>query len=115
MMYDHGVIREYNKLIRGKVPELIRRDGQFPVTRVLDREARRAALLNKLRDEVNDLDTAGERNQILDEAADVYEILLTIISEAGYVDRDLYSHARKKRLERGSFDAGIWLERIESE
>lgn len=115
MMYDHGVIREYNKLIRGKVPELIRRDGQFPITRVLDRDTRRSALLNKLRDEVNNLGTADERNQILDEAADVYELLLTIISEAGYVDRDLYSHARKKRLERGSFDAGIWLERIESE
>lgn len=111
-------VREFGKLVRGRIPEIIRKSGGNPITRVLSREDRRGALISKLREEIGELESASlasRRDLVLEEAADVYEVLVTLVSEVGYVDKDIFTIARNKRMKRGSFDAGIWLERIETE
>lgn len=112
------IVREFGKLVRGRVPEIIRKNGGYPVTRVLTRNERRNALISKLREEVGELESAtitSPRDKVLDEAADIYEVLITLVNEVGYVDQDLFTIARNKRMKRGSFDAGIWLESIEED
>lgn len=105
--------REFGKLVRSRIPEIIRKTGSHPVVRVLDRVERRAALMMKLREEVDELSGAMNRKEVLDEAADVYEVLIAIVTEAGYFQKDIESIAKNKRLLKGDFEAGIWLEKIE--
>jgi predicted house-cleaning noncanonical NTP pyrophosphatase (MazG superfamily) len=100
-------VREFRKLVRGRVPEIIRESGSVPVIRTVEGKEWRNALIQKLREE------AKSREQFLEEAADVYEVLLTAVNEAGFVDADLQSAAKKKRADRGSFSGHVWLEHVE--
>lgn len=106
-------VREFRKLVRGRVPEIIRESGSVPVIRTVEGKEWRNALIQKLREEVEEMGRAKSREQFLEEAADVYEVLLTAVNEAGFVDADLQSAAKKKRAERGSFSGHVWLEYVE--
>lgn len=111
-------VTQFGKLVRGRIPDIIRKNGGYPVTRVLSRNERRGALIGKLREEIGELESAtltSPRDKVLEEAADIYEVLITLVNEVGYVDQDLFTIARSKRMKRGSFDAGIWLESVEAE
>ena len=49
----------YNKLVRDRVPEIIRQDGHHAVTRVLDDEGFLAELLAKLVEEAQEARAAS--------------------------------------------------------
>lgn len=92
---------------------MIESTGRRPRYHTLTKEDRREALRKKLNEEINELQAARESSDILEEAADVYEVLLAIVYETGYIDEDLMLRAKQKRREKGSFDKFFWLEDIE--
>jgi len=101
-----------NKLVRDKIPELIEKSGARAQIRYLDKKEIRSALTTKLREEIEELACAPE-HAILEEAADVYEVLLAFLSCLDHVDKDVIDAAKKKRSEKGSFSKSIWLESVE--
>lgn len=103
----------FRKLVRDKIPQLIESSGKRPKYRTLIKEDRWEALRDKLNEEVDELQAARGSKEILEEAADVYEVLMAIIYEAGHIDEDLVLRAKQKRREKGSFDKFFWLEDIE--
>jgi predicted house-cleaning noncanonical NTP pyrophosphatase (MazG superfamily) len=62
----------YRKLVRDRIPEIIRADGHKAVTHVLDEESYRAALLEKLIEEAHEARQAPA-TQLAAELADVFE------------------------------------------
>ncbi len=98
------------KLVRDRIPDLIRARGAEPTIRLLDEADYDAALRAKLIEEAQELQAAANPSELLAEAADVYEVLLALGDRIG-VDLDAIAEAaRHKRAERGAFHDRIWLE-----
>ena len=66
------------------------------------------ALLDKVLEEANELASCPPE-QRLEEAADVYEVLLAVTATLGLDDEALWNKAREKREQRGAFRDRIWL------
>lgn len=105
--------RYFRKLVRDNIPQILERKGHNVVVKFLCHEDRREALRNKLNEEVDELQVAKKPEEILEEAADVLEVLLAMVYEAGYIDADLELKVKQKRREKGSFDKFVWLESVE--
>jgi len=102
----------YNKLVRDRIPEIIQADGHKPVTRVLDEESYRAALLEKLTEEAQEARQAPVE-QLAAELADVLEVLQAIAQAHGLIWNDVLAIADRKRADRGAFRNRIFLEYVQ--
>ena len=98
------------KLVRDGIPSIIRSSGRVANVRALDTEDFPAALGDKLVEEVAELRAAGDADAVVEEAADVLEILLAIVAEHGATLDSIVDIARRKRVERGGFAMRVWLE-----
>jgi predicted house-cleaning noncanonical NTP pyrophosphatase (MazG superfamily) len=98
------------KLVRDGIPSIIRSAGRVADVRALDTEDFRAALGDKLVEEVAELRAAGDADAVVEEAADVLEVLLAIVAEHGATLDSIVDIARRKRVERGGFAMRVWLE-----
>jgi predicted house-cleaning noncanonical NTP pyrophosphatase (MazG superfamily) len=91
------------KLVRDRIPQIIRDAGGEPVTRVADAEEYRALLRAKLVEEVEEFLASEDPNEL----ADVLEVLLALAVDLG-VDRDRLEKLRTaKTFERGGFAGRI--------
>src|SRR3954447_23248966 len=97
------------KLVRDRIPEIIEADGRVAERRTHTDEEYDVALLAKLREEVTELAEASPGDR-LEEAADVYEVLLALLAQEGLNADDLMRAAEQKRAERGGFSERVWLE-----
>lgn len=94
-----------SKLVRDKIPQIIRDTGAEPVFRVADAEEYRGLLRAKLVEEVEEFLTSEDPTEL----ADVLEVLLALAGDLG-VDRDHLEKLRTaKAFERGGFaDRIVW-------
>ncbi|WP_396912029.1 nucleoside triphosphate pyrophosphohydrolase [Mycolicibacterium sp.] len=97
------------KLVRDNIPGLIRASGRRAVTRQLDDDEFAVALLDKLAEETAEVRSAATAEAVLEEAADVLEVLLAIVEQHGYRLSDIVAAADEKRLKRGGFATRCWL------
>ena len=102
----------YNKLVRDRVPEVIRGNGGVPAVSVLDDAGFTAALREKLVEEAGELRDAGGED-VLGELADVLEVLHCIAADAGFSVSDIEERRALKRSERGGFEGRVFLEHVD--
>jgi predicted house-cleaning noncanonical NTP pyrophosphatase (MazG superfamily) len=101
-------VPKYNKLVRDLIPEIIKENGETPITRILGDEEYKQELIKKLGEEYQEF--CDDPNE--EELADIKEVinaLESIISTHEKVERVRIEKAQK----RGSFDKKIFLERTE--
>jgi predicted house-cleaning noncanonical NTP pyrophosphatase (MazG superfamily) len=98
------------KLVRDGIPSIIRSAGRAANVRALDTEDSGAALGDQLVEEVAELRAASDADAVVEEAADVLEVLLAIVAEHGATLDSIVDIARRKRVERGGFAMRVWLE-----
>lgn len=103
-------MKYYNKLVRDKIPEIIRAKGERPVTRVLDGEAYLRALIKKLDEEVAEF----KADLSVEELADIQEVVLALADAIASRD-ELEQTRSKKAQKRGTFKDKILLEGVENE
>ncbi len=96
------------KLVRDRIPELIEASGRSAVTRTVSEDDLRVALLAKLREETAEL-TAAPPEDLLEELADVLEVVRSLASVLGIRWSDVIGAADRKLDERGGFDRGLVL------
>jgi predicted house-cleaning noncanonical NTP pyrophosphatase (MazG superfamily) len=97
-----------SKLVRDKIPDIIRESGETPVTRKVTGLELRAALIDKLEEELDEFFQASSRDAVMEELADILEVVYALGGSYGSTD-ELLSVSLVKRLERGGFDEGfIW-------
>jgi predicted house-cleaning noncanonical NTP pyrophosphatase (MazG superfamily) len=98
------------KLVRDRIPDIIRAEGREPDARVLTDDEYVEALLAKVVEEAGELRDAATAEERLAEAADVYEVLLTVAELCGASIEDVVRLADVKRRQRGGFGGRVWLE-----
>ena len=103
---------EFGKLVRDRIPELIRADGRTPVVEVLSAAERRPALLEKLAEEAAEAAAASD-DELPEELADVVEVVRALAKTLGVSFGDVVELADSKRERRGGFDEGLFLVRAE--
>lgn len=97
------------KLVRDKIPDVIRADGRTPHTRVLNDDAEYlSALFAKLAEECAEL----RENPCVEEAADMLEVLRAIGDMHGFTQEDIIRACDEKRARRGGFTGRIFLDSI---
>ncbi len=101
------------KLVRDKIPDIIRASGRTPVVTTLDTDAYRTALTDKLHEEVAELIAAKDAHAVIEEAADIVEVLAAIAAGYGASIDGIVDVARRKRVKRGGFDMRLWLNGVD--
>lgn len=95
----------YNKLVRDRIPEIIRENGGEPVTRTLDESEYRNALRTKLQEEVKEY----LESPSVEELADIAEILRALASLNGSSWDEVERFRAQKEHERGAFMRRVYL------
>ena len=72
-----------NELIRDRIPEIMDGEGLRYVVVAMDDEAFRAALWTKLREEVDEVASAGSADDLAKEIADLYEVIDVVLDVHG--------------------------------
>ncbi|HHX45357.1 MAG TPA: nucleoside triphosphate pyrophosphohydrolase [Chloroflexi bacterium] len=98
----------YDKLVRDRIPEVIRTSGRRCGTRVLEEEEYRTALRQKLVEEAREAARAGPE-ELAGELVDILELIDALLAAEG-IDAAAVGELRaRKREERGGFEERICL------
>jgi predicted house-cleaning noncanonical NTP pyrophosphatase (MazG superfamily) len=105
--------QEFHKLVRDGIPERIRSNGETPVTRVLSFEEYVIELKKKLLEEAAEFQSAESRESMIEEIADIREVLDSLTDALAIALNDLERMQKEKREKRGGFSQRIFLEHVE--
>ena len=98
-------MKEFNKLVRDRIPELIRSGGEIPHTRILDPEEYALRLEQKLDEEVSEF----HRDHNREELADILEVVFALASTLDCSEEELLALRARKQEQRGGFQDRIFL------
>lgn len=100
---------EYDKLVRDRIPEVIRADGEQPVTHRADDAEFADRLADKLVEEATEFRESGQTAEL----ADVLAVLDAIQAHRGVSDDRLRELQAEKAASRGEFEDRVVLDRVE--
>ncbi len=101
---------KYNKLVRDKIPEIIRKDGKIPATHEASEEEYWTKLKEKLSEEASEF--LKDSNE--EELADILEVIDSIC-DFKKIDKKLLEETKsKKKKERGGFGGRVILDEVEN-
>lgn len=96
----------YDKLVRDRIPDIIRAKNQTAVMHVADEAEYWIKLKEKLREEVDEFCAAEN----LEELADVMEVILAIQAHKGFDPQAVEAERQAKADKRGGFVQRLILE-----
>lgn len=105
-MEKYGKVIRYDKLVRDKIPEIIRQKGRECITRIAEHQEYVEKLKKKLLEEVNEYLESGEKEEL----ADIKEVMLALCEMEGISQDELEEIRKNKFDERGGFSKKIILE-----
>ncbi len=103
--------RVYNKLVRDKIPNIIKEKGETPVIKVLDEINYKKELEKKLYEEYKEVMEAIGDDRV-EELADMLEVIRALASLENKNLNDIIALADKKNEKRGAFEEKIFLEKV---
>ena len=95
----------YNKLVRDKIPQIIREQGEVPNYRILEQAEYIRCLEQKLDEEVCEY----HRDRNAEELADILEVLFALADSLGCSREELMEIYQRKHDARGGFTDRIFL------
>lgn len=99
-------MKNYNKLVRDKIPEIIASKNQVCKTRILSNDEYLVELNRKIQEELNEYLLSGE----IEELADLEEVLRAILDVKGCTYEEFEKIRCEKVFKRGAFKNRIFLE-----
>lgn len=98
----------YKKLVRDKIPDIIRKNGEQPITKILNKEEYLEELIKKLKEEIAEFD----KDRSVEELADIKEVTIAIREALGIHASELEEVRRQKAAKNGRFTKKIYLEDV---
>ena len=113
--FESKIIRQedqiYNKLVRDNIPEIIKNNGEIPVTRILTDTEYKLELEKKLYEEYNEVLEVSGKDRI-EELADMLEIISALSKLENSTLDEVIEISKEKVKKRGAFDKKIYLEKV---
>lgn len=103
----------YHKIVRDKVPETIEKNGGKVTFRTMPVDDFARLMRQKLVEEAQEVVGAASLDALVDELADVAEVLATIHHVLGIPQEAIDAARKRKNEERGGFEKRIFLESVE--
>lgn len=103
----------HNKLVRDGIPSIIEADKGTPNYHILEGDEYEKALREKFQEEIAEMLTAKTRTDIVEEIADVMELLRAYALLHGIPFHQLTNYMEIKRQANGGFERGIFLESVD--
>ncbi|MBR5678158.1 MAG: nucleoside triphosphate pyrophosphohydrolase [Paludibacteraceae bacterium] len=100
---------QYNKLVRDRIPEIIKASGKTCMTEILSEEDYLRMLDAKLDEELAEY----HKDHNIEELADLLEVIYAAAKARGYTLEDLEQVRAKKAAKRGSFEKRILLVEVQ--
>lgn len=97
------------KLVRDRIPEIARKNGDDPTVHVADDAEYERRLREKLLEEATEFAEGGDREEL----ADVFAVVEAVCDHRGNDLAELERLRAEKRTERGGFEARYVLEAVE--
>ncbi len=100
-------MKEYNKLVRDRIPEIIEAKGGKSVTHIATDEEYKEKAIEKLQEEMAEFLESKDPEEL----ADLLEITYAVAESLGVSKDELEAMRSKKATERGGFTKRIILEK----
>ena len=101
----------FNKLVRDKIPEILTKNGCEPEIEILSDDAYVEALSQKLLEEANEVISAEDKVNKIEEIADVLEVIYAIMGTLEVTSEDVETVRLQKKEKRGGFNSKILLKK----
>lgn len=99
----------HNKLVRDKIPEIIKNSGKTPHCHILSNDEYFSELDRKLNEECAEY----QADKSIEELADMLEVMYAIAEARGYSISELERVRMEKAKKRGGFKERIYLEKVD--
>jgi len=104
----------FNKLVRDKIPEIIRKDNSLPVIHILEENGFKKELAYKLLEEsIEAVKARHDKAELVKEIGDVYEVIDAIIEAYGLSRSEIIELKNLRKENRGGFKDRIFLEYVD--
>jgi predicted house-cleaning noncanonical NTP pyrophosphatase (MazG superfamily) len=100
---------KFNKLVRDRIPEIIKNDGWTPIIKILKDKEFFNALKNKISEEAEELIKARSREDIINEIIDIQELLDVLGIELKLSKLKVKNLQKIKNKKRGGFKKKLFL------
>ena len=104
-----------NKLVRDKIPQIIRKSGKKPVSKKLNQEQYINELRKKTQEELQEYLTAETDEEALEELADLLEIIHSLAKVHGSTIEEVDKIRVDKAAKRGGFTDKVFLIEVQDE
>ena len=101
----------YNKLVRDKIPEKIKSNGEKPIISILDDNSYKEELEKKLYEEYLEVIDSSYSSRI-EELADMLEVIKALAKLEDKTLEEVIEVAKEKEEKRGAFDKKIFLKKV---
>lgn len=108
----NNTMKVYNKLIRDRIPEIIKKDGNTADIIILSKEEFKQAIKEKLIEEATEVLNAHNRDEVLNELADLQEVMDTIKEMYNINTLEINTIQAVKALHRGKFEKRLYLKSV---
>lgn len=105
--------REYKKLVRDRVPELIEKTNKTCVVRILEEDEFVQCLKDKLYEEIEEYLESENNQEATEELADLIEVIYALAKTHGISQERLEQIRLNKLKPRGAFEKKVYLEYTE--
>lgn len=99
---------KYNKLVRDRIPEIIKASGKSCEVETLDNDRYIKMLDAKLQEELNEY----QESKSLEELADLLEVMGAVVKARGYTWEQLTEIRKEKKEKRGGFEKRLLLKEV---
>lgn len=99
----------HNKLVRDRIPEIIKNSGKIPHCHILANHEYLSELDRKLSEECAEY----QADKTIEELADMLEVMYAIAEAKGYSVEELEKVRAEKAEKRGRFKEKIYLESVD--
>ena len=105
----------YNKLVRDKIPQIIKASGKSPTTKILNEKEYITELRKKSQEELEEYLTVETDQEALEELADLLEIIHALAKLHGSTIEEVDKIREEKAAKRGGFSDKVFLIEVQDE